>query len=383
MPRIIVSIFSVFSQAAVPNNYAKKGSTENIKFLIDYIMSCLSTINIKIRESELVTAARYRARDLTPGLTGTLVVLCCIFSSIHQASGQRPGQMVRITNPSNKTLTEIDLPDSLYRDRKTLLIFYALPNGNSIEWTRGKRISGSDDWHFDIQHIKAQTDYLRSVMTDHNLVVAYMANTLKSWPAWKREAPGRPAEIRRMVDSITGSFASYHPRVMLNSHSGGGSFIFGYLDAVDEIPDNIQRIAFIDSDYGYEDSLHTRKLVHWLRSGKHYLTVLAYNDSVVIFNGKPLVSPTGGTWYRSKLLQRNLAKEFQFKSAVDTAFMTYSALSNRVDIRLKTNPEGKIYHTEQVARNGFIHTVVSGTRYARRARYNYWGERVYGAFIPE
>ncbi|MEO7530139.1 MAG: hypothetical protein ABIS69_01970, partial [Sediminibacterium sp.] len=146
-------------------------------------------------------------------------------------------------------------------------------------------------------------------------------------------------------------------------------------------PKKISRIGFIDSDYGYEDSLHTGKLVHWLKSPKHHLNVLAYNDSVVMYNGKPLVSPTGGTWYRSKLMQRKLSKTFTFKNDTDTSFIHYSALLNRIDIYLKINNEGKIYHTEQVAKNGFIHTVISGTIYQKKSGYVYWGERIYGKFI--
>ncbi|MES2329137.1 MAG: hypothetical protein V4539_06000 [Bacteroidota bacterium] len=292
---------------------------------------------------------------------------------------------IHLNNPGNKTIIEISLPDTLNRmstNKKTLLIFYALPNGNSIDWTKGQRLKPEDDWHYDIQHIAAQTLYLRSIMTDWNVIVAYMANELKSWPAWKKAQPNGPMEIKRIVDSITGMFAPWHPEVMLNSHSGGGSFIFGYLDAVDEIPDNISRIGFIDSDYGYEDSLHTGKLVKWLKSSKrHHLNVLAYNDSVVIYNGKPLVSPTGGTWYRTKWMQRKLSESFSFKNISDTSLIYYSALSNRINIYLKTNDQGKIYHTEQVARNGFIHTVVSGTPYQKKAVYIYWGERVYDKYI--
>jgi hypothetical protein len=294
-------------------------------------------------------------------------------------------QAIRINNPVNKTVILIDLPDSLTHlnpKKKTLLIFFALPNGNSIEWTMGKKMEPGDDWHYDIQHIAAQTRYLREVMSNQNIIVAYMANELKSWPAWKKQQPNGPKEIKRIVDSIAGMFSSLHPDIMLNSHSGGGSFLFGYLDAVEQIPDQVKRIAFIDSDYGYEDSLHSSKLINWLNgSNKHFLNVLAYNDSVVIYNGKPLVSPTGGTWYRSKMMQRKLGESFRFKQSTDTALIYYSSLSNRISITLKTNDEGKIYHTEQVARNGFIHTVLSGTKYARKANYRYWGERVYGEFI--
>jgi hypothetical protein len=102
---------------------------------------------------------------------------------------------------------------------------------------------------------------------------------------------------------------------------------------------------------------------------------------VVIYNGKPLVSPTGGTWYRTKWMQRKLNESFRFKTDADTSLLHYSALSNRIDSYLKTNDQGKIYHTEQVARNGFIHTVISGTAYQQKAGYTYWGERVYDKYI--
>lgn len=331
-------------------------------------------------------------------LKTTRIFLICIFSTVF--AGKSGGQAdiskslyllmgtetnLQINNPQNKTIIQINLPDSLKRmstKKKTLLIFYSLPNGNSIAWTMGKKMQAGDDWHFDIQHIAAQTRYLRQVMKNYNIIVAYMANELKSWPAWKKQQPNGPREIRRIVDSVAGMFTLYHPEIMLNSHSGGGSFIFGYIDAVNQIPEQITRIGFIDSNYGYEDSIHTDKLVQWLKSsGKHHLNVLAYNDSVVIYNGKPLVSPTGGTWYRTKLMQQKLNEYFSFKNTTDTSLIHYTSLSNNIDIYLKTNQEGKIYHTEQVARNGFIHTVLSGTKYQKKAAYYYWGAWVYGDLI--
>ncbi|MCB0262166.1 MAG: hypothetical protein KDH98_03340, partial [Calditrichaeota bacterium] len=41
------------------------------------------------------------------------------------------------------------------------LALFALPNGNSIEQTVGKIVQPEDDWHFGIQHIGAQTRFLR------------------------------------------------------------------------------------------------------------------------------------------------------------------------------------------------------------------------------
>ncbi len=314
-----------------------------------------------------------------------IILLFITLSSFDSYTFGQVESEIQLNNPQNKTVIRVNLPDDITHistKKKTLLIFFALPNGNSIEWTMGKQLQPGDDWHYDIQHIAAQTRWLRQTMPDHNIIVAYMANELKSWPAWKKQQPNGPMEIKRIVDSITSMFAAFYPEVMLNSHSGGGSFIFGYLDAVDKIPGEVSRIAFIDSDYGYEDSLHSNKLVQWLKDSKqHHLNVLAYNDSVVIYNGKPLVSPTGGTWYRSKMMQRKLSESFSFKIEEDTSLIHYSSLLGRIDIYLKTNSEGKIYHTEQVARNGFIHTVISGTKYEGKPGYRYWGERVYGEFI--
>ena len=163
-----------------------------------------------------------------------LLILLISFNSVRSQLpiGERT---ITIDNPKNRTLVTINSP-VIFKAKKTLLVFFALPNGNSIEWTMGKTMQPGDDWHFDIQHIAAQTRYLREVMKDRNLVVVYLANYLKSWPAWKKQRTDGPVEIKRIVDSVSNMYASLNPEVMLNSHSGGGSFIFGYLDAVVKRP---------------------------------------------------------------------------------------------------------------------------------------------------
>ncbi len=50
------------------------------------------------------------------------------------------------------------------KDDRVLLVIYALPNGNSIEQTFGKNLKEGDDWHFNIQHIGAQTRFLRNII---------------------------------------------------------------------------------------------------------------------------------------------------------------------------------------------------------------------------
>ena len=292
-------------------------------------------------------------------------------------------QELWIKNGSDSVTININSPLHINKKGKTFLVLFALPNGNSIEWTKGKRMKAGNDWHFDIQHIAAQTRFVRNLDKKNNYIVAYIMADQKSWPAWKRTVEGSRLKIENIVDSLTERFKDYHPRIILNGHSGGGSFIFGYLDIVEKIPDNIERIVFLDSDYGYEDSSHTRKFIDWLQDKDHHLFILAYNDSIVIFNGKQLVSPTGGTWYRSRLMQRKLSEHFTFKTVADTSFINYSALNGRVRIILKENPGGLIYHTVQVEKNGFIFSLLSNTKFDKRRYFTYFGDRVYEKYISD
>jgi len=293
-------------------------------------------------------------------------------------------QELWIKNGHDSVTININAPLHFNKKGKTFLVLFALPNGNSIEWTKGKKMKAVDDWHFDIQHIAAQTRFVKNLDNKNNYIVVYLMANQKSWPTWKRTTENSKPKIKNLVDSLSGLFKEYRPKIILNGHSGGGSFIFGYLDAVDKIPDNIERIAFLDSDYGYDDSLHTKKLADWLRRDKkNNLFILAYNDSVVIYNGKPLVSPTGGTWYRSKLMQRKLAETFSFKTIVDTAFIDHSALNGRIRIILKENLRGLIYHTVQVEKNGFIFSLLSNTQFDKRKYFTYFGDRVYEKYISD
>ena len=270
-----------------------------------------------------------------------------------------PGVRVRINAPAEGLMTP----------RKPVrLIFYALPNGNSTEWTFGKRMEEGDDWHFDIQHIGAQTRFLRAVDTLHSYVVVYLEAENRSWGAWRKAGPGRDLIIKELVEQIASLFSSgcssascagaAMPLVELNSHSGGGNFIFGFMDACDSLPDYLCRISFIDSDYNWDDERYGPKLVRWLSGGDagnqhntscagprntavpatdaathHTATVPAtdaatphiggqpatprqlfvacYKDYVALYNGKPFVSKKGGTWHRTQMMYNYLRRHLE------------------------------------------------------------------------
>lgn len=280
----------------------------------------------------------------------------------------------------NKDVTiTIDRTTESFTSKKTpLLILYALPNGNTSAQTLGKKITAGDDWHFDIQHIRAQTAFLRRVLPAKNIIVALLENNFKSWPLWKQKHAEFAAEIKFIIDSLADMFND--PVIYLNGHSGGGSFIFGYLNSVTIIPASVQRISFIDSDYGY-DSSYTPQLIRWLKNKHHALNVFAYNDSVALYNAKPVVSATGGTWYRSHLLLKDLSAKFKMNTAEQNdSLITVKSNNKRIQFFFKLNPDRKVFHTQQVELNGFIHSILCGTKKDSKG-YRYYSERAYTAFI--
>ena len=263
---------------------------------------------------------------------------------------------------------------------KTIVILYALPNGNTTAQTMGKKMEEGDDWHFDIQHIKAQTKFIRQQLRRHNIVVVYLENDFRSWPAWKARHPEYVLQVQHIVDTVLNLFSGHGKELYLNGHSGGGRFIFSYLDGVEQIPGYVKRISFLDSNYGYEPD-YLAKLKNWLTGNKDaYLNVFAYNDSVALYNGKPVVSATGGTWYRSHKMLQDLQKDFSITQRRSDSILVYKSRGNRIQFFLKTNPERKIFHTQQVELNGFIHSVLCGTRFDSRG-YRYYTARAYSNMI--
>lgn len=283
-------------------------------------------------------------------------------------------------NPDVKVRVNLPGEAAFAAGRKVLLVFYALPNGNTTDQTAGKIMKPGDDWHFDIQHIAAQTRFLRDLLKDRAVVVVYLEAAGKSWPSW-RKAHGDKL-IPEIVSTVQKLFPRREVETVLSGHSGGGSFIFGYLNAVDKIPDDVARIAFLDSNYAYDRALgHQDKLVKWLEApGQHCLCVLAYNDAVALLNGTNFVSAAGGTWGKSHAMQRDLAENLKFTTQTNADFQRFTALDGRVQFILKENPEKKIFHTVQVERNGFIHSMVSGTANEGKG-YEYFGPRAYSNLI--
>jgi hypothetical protein len=283
-------------------------------------------------------------------------------------------------NPDMRIQINAPSAASFNADKPVGIALFALPNGNTIEQTVGKELQAGDDWHYDIQHIGAQTRFLRNKISDYNLVTVYLEAKQLSWPTWKSQYPNYDAIIKKTVEYLKSYFQEYNPFIILTGHSGGGRFIFSYLDAYDQIPDYVDRICFLDSNYGYENT-YGDQMIEWINGAEdRFISVLAYNDSIALYNGEPIVSATGGTWYRSRMMQKYFANYYSFTTEEDDEFIRHTALNGRIKILLKKNPAQAILHTVQVERNGFIHTMLTGTALENDG-YEYYGDRAYSEFI--
>ncbi|MGE3182447.1 MAG: hypothetical protein AB7N71_12515, partial [Phycisphaerae bacterium] len=131
--------------------------------------------------------------------------------------------------------------------RPTRFIFYALPNGNTIEQTLGCAPQDELHWRHYIQHIGAQTRRFREVSQDENVILLLLETDQKSWPAWRAAHADHAARIRRLVDDLT-RLIPHNPAtrtITLTGHSGGGSFLTGYLNSVEEMPRDVTCIAYL------------------------------------------------------------------------------------------------------------------------------------------
>ena len=274
------------------------------------------------------------------------------------ASHDIPRENIRVLDMAGVTAT-IVAPASLDHRRRIDLILYALPNGNTTAQTIGGRMEEGLDWHFDIQHIGAQTRALRARGLDQAIVV-YLEADRRSWPAW-RSARGldranlRIVEIVNQLREAVGS----PPRlaVTLTGHSGGGSFTWGFIDGQEALPDWLDRIAFLDSNYSFE-SRYGAKIMDWLRRKRsNTLMVLAYDDREIMLDGKKVVSDSGGTWRASQRMLDNLRQSYHLSPDTLGEFIRYH--SEQIEVLLHPNPANRILHTEMIGEmNGYMHALL-------------------------
>lgn len=276
------------------------------------------------------------------------------------------GERARVLDIYPGVTATIVVPSPIDTRQRVDLILYALPNGNSTAHTIGRKMVEGIDWHYGIQNIGAQTRALRT-MGLPQAIVAYLEADTRSWPAWRQargydRANQRIVEIVSQIRAAIGAVPDLH--VTLAGHSGGGSFMFGFIEGGDTIPSWIERIAFLDANYNFEPG-HGEKLVKWLRADSgHTLVVLAYDDRNIMLDGKKVVSDSSGTWRASERMMSYMRQPFQFRMDTLGEFRRYRA--PQVEVLLHPNPENRILHTTIIGEmNGYMHAML-----VRRPQYD-------------
>ena len=271
-------------------------------------------------------------------------------------------ERVRVITPASGMKVTIVSPDSIDPRQPVELILYALPNGNTTAQTIGDPVPGDTGWRYDIQNIGAQTRALRSRGVPQ-AIVAYLEADSKSWPSWRstRTYDVANPEIVRIVDSVIAEIGR-PPKlsVTLTGHSGGGSFMFGFIEGQASIPAWIDRIAFLDANYNF-DARHRRPLKQWLDADRnHRLVVVAYDDREIMLDSKKVVSDSGGTWRATQRMLDWLAGE-DLAPARDTARGFDRWRTAQVEILRHPNPQNRILHTEMIGEmNGYLHAMLAG-----------------------
>jgi hypothetical protein len=243
------------------------------------------------------------------------------------------------------------------------LIVFTLPNGNTIEQTLGCRMTKGLDWHYDIQHVAAQVRLLRTLMPDERIVLVCAEAPRLSWPTFRRSNSDANVKILKMFQQWSRQFAADAARVTLTGHSGGGSFMFGLIEAADDIPEQIDRIAFLDANYAFDAELHAAKFERWLqRDEQRRLIVLAYDDREITLDGKKVVGPDGGTFRATGRMRDALGISFELTESQSPPFLETAGLGGRIHFYVHPNPENRILHTALVGdMNGLVHVETLGT----------------------
>jgi len=264
------------------------------------------------------------------------------------------------------------------------VMIFALPNGNTLEQTLGCAKAEGLDWHYDIQHVLAQTRLLRTLATEEPLTLVCAEAGGLSWPTWRTSRADGNARIGAFADEWRREFGGEDAIVTLTGHSGGGSFIFGVIEAFDEIPAWIDRIAILDANYAFDAAKHGDKLVRWLQGDEsRRLVVLAYDDRNIEFNGKKVVGPDGGTFRATQRMVDAFRPTFEISEKQTGPFTEYSGLDGRVRFYVHPNPQNKILHTALVGdMNGLVQAQTLGTP-TEGTWGTFGGPRAYEAFVEK
>lgn len=264
------------------------------------------------------------------------------------------------------------------RARKCLVL-YATPNGSTIEQSLGCRPAEGLDWKYDIQHVAAQFRLVQATDQETSFVLAIVQAPALSWPEFRRTTSEANGWIKSLVATLQSKFQTQD--TILSCHSGGGSFLWGWMNASERLPDSVSRIIFLDANYSFSESdQHGEKLTEWLSNSAHHLVVIAYDDREITLDGKKVIGSDGGTFRATERMRAGLSKGLSLSESRRTPFQSFETADRRLRLIVHGNPENKILHTALVGdMNGFAFSLLAGTSY--ESQVSLGAPRLYDAWI--
>ncbi len=256
----------------------------------------------------------------------------------------------------------VNAPGNFDHKKPTRVVVFALPAGNTIEQTIGTTKKDGQDWHFEIQQIAAQTRKLRESSPGENIVVAYVEAPRLNPGAWHKDQVGRGEIIGQLANDIKSKIGAPNATIDFSSHSAGRSLVNSYLDETPQIPVDVKRISYLDSNHGFNPA-RGDKMVSWLNAAPdHYLTVISYDDQNIVdkSTGEPIKGRVG--YARTYEMIDHFQKQgLTLTKEQKNGYVHFTGLNGRVNILIMDNPGNTILHTETVSRNGFIYSQTAGT----------------------
>ena len=159
---------------------------------------------------------------------------------------------------------------------------------------------------------------------------------------------------------ISFALRSGNPRhlvVTLTGHSGGGSFMFGFIEGQDSLPSWLERIAFLDANYNF-DYEHGESWSKWLRaeSAEHARGACVRRPQ---HHARRQEGRFGFRRNVARIVAHDELPRASRSRSRDTLgdFVRYHA--PQIEILLHPNPANRILHTEMIGEmNGYMHAML-------------------------
>lgn len=267
-------------------------------------------------------------------------------------------------------------------NRSTHLLIYATPNGNTAEETIGSRPLPELSFRFGIQHVLAQTRFVRTLNNQETIVLAVVQAPRLSWPAFRGANDQAGAKIPELVETLQKLVNA--DTITLSGHSGGGAFLLEYIQRQPKIPDHVQRLLFLDANYSWDNTLHRDKVDRWLNlESQRHLISIAYDDREITLNGRKVIGPDGGTWRATERMKAGFAAVRSLIDDTAEPFLRTHDDTNQVMLLRHPNPENRILHTSLV---GDMNGLIAGMTFGRPVEQT-WGKLgdvpVYNDLVPK